>query len=422
MFVACKVNFVPVMNEPISTSAAKNKNFQSFLVARFSFIMAMQMISLNLAWYIYELTGNKLSLGLLGLSEIIPAILLALYAGHVIDKSDKRSLLLTGIIIYMVVSITLGLVCSAKARDLLGMHGVEYSIYALVFCSGILRAFTGPTQQSIVAQLVTKAQLPKAITIGSASWQTASVVGPVLGGVLISTIGIPRAFLFAIGFLVLAAIAVFLIPKLPIANTNNNRTWHSVKEGIAYVYKTKTLFSALSVDMFAVFFGGAIAMLPVYAKDILHIDATGMGILRGAQGTGTVLILFLLTHWPIRKKHGRIMLQSVAMFGISIIVFAVSKNFWLSFIALFFSGIFDGISVVIRSTILQLFVPDDMRGRVTSVNSIFVNSSNELGQFESGVTAKLMGTVPSVLLGGCMTIIVVIIAWVKAPMLRETEY
>lgn len=410
------------MTDSIVSSPSKNKDFQKFLISRFSFVMATQMISLYLAWYIYELTGNKLSLGLLGLSEIIPAITLALYAGHIIDISDKRTLLLKFMSFYVLAAVGLTLICSADAKVLLGMHGVEYGIYLLVFCTGIFRAFTGPTQQSIVAQLVTKQQLPKAITMGSASWQTAAVVGPILAGFLIATIGVYYAFYFAIFFIIMGTVMVALIPRLPIANVKNQRTWGSVKEGIKYVWETKTLLSALSVDMFAVFFGGAIAMLPVYAKDILHVDAAGMGLLRASQGIGTVLILFALTRKPILKNQGRIMLQNVALFGIMILIFAVSKNFWLSFAALFFSGVFDAVSMVVRSTILQLFVPDEMRGRVTSVNSIFINSSNELGQFESGVTANLMGTVPSVFFGGIMTIVVVVIAWVKAPTLRDMEY
>lgn len=410
------------MSDSTVPSPFKNKDFQKFLLSRFSFVMATQMISLYLAWYMYELTGNKLSLGLLGLSEIIPAIALALYAGHVIDISDKRTLLLKYICYYVIAALGLTFICSGKAREMLGMHGVEYSIYALVFCTGIFRAFTGPTQQSIVAQLVTREQLPKAITMGSASWQTAAVVGPILAGFLISAVGVFSAFFFAIFFMLMATIMVMLIPKLPVANVKNQRTWGSVKEGIAYVWKTKTLLSALSVDMFAVFFGGAVAMLPVYAKDILHIDATGMGVLRAAQGIGTVLILFVLTRWPLKNKQGKIMLYNVALFGVMVLIFAVSKNFWLSFAALFLSGVFDAISMVVRSTILQLFVPDEMRGRVTSVNSIFINSSNELGQFESGVAANLMGTVPSVFFGGIMTIVVVIVAWIKAPGLRDMEY
>lgn len=410
------------MSDSSIPSPFQNKDFQKFLLSRFSFVMATQMIGVYLSWHMYKLTGSKLSLGLLGLSEIIPAILLALYAGHIIDISDKRTLLLKNMCYYILAAIGLAFVCSGKAKTMLGIHGVEYAIYALVFCTGIFRSFTGPTQQSIVAQLITREQLPQAITMGSASWQTAAVVGPILAGFLISIIGIPYAFIVALFFLVLGTIMVALIPRLPVANTNSQRTWASVKEGIAYVWKTKTLLSALSVDMFAVFFGGAVAMLPVYAIDILHVDATGMGVLRAAQGIGTVLILFVLTRNPIKNNHGKVMLYNVALFGLMVLVFAVSTNFWLSFAALFLSGVFDAVSMVVRSTILQLFVPNEMRGRVTSVNSIFINSSNELGQFESGVAANLMGTVPSVFFGGVMTIVVVIVAWIKSPTLRDMEY
>jgi predicted MFS family arabinose efflux permease len=203
---------------------------------------------------------------------------------------------------------------------------------------------------------------------------------------------------------------------------HEQKTWQSVKAGLAYVWRTRQVLTALSVDMFAVLFGGAVAMLPVFAKDILHIDASGMGVLKAAQGIGSVVVLFFLSRFSLKKNQGRLMLQAGAGFGICMIIFALSKNFWLSFGVLLLSGGLDGLSVVVRSTILQLYVPDDMRGRVSSVNSMFINSSNELGQFESGVAARLLGTVPSVVFGGCMTLLVVAIAWWKAPTLRKLEY
>jgi MFS family permease len=408
---------------PTKSALLSNPNLKYFLSARFLFILAMQMVSFALAWYLYELTHSALALGWLGLSEVIPAVSLALYAGHIIDKSDKRNLLFQGMIAYLLAVIMLSFVTSAYSEQIFGTTGVQLLIYFLIFCTGIFRAFTGPTFHAIIAQLVKREELPKAITWSSTVWTAAAVTGPVLAGLLISIIGTTNMFLVAIVLLVAAVVFVYKIPNQPILHNDIlQRTWDSMKEGIGFVWKTKQVLSALSVDMFAVLFGGATALLPVFATEILHVDATYTGILKAAQGVGTVLVLSVMTKFPLVKKQGSIMLQSVALFGICIIIFALSKNFWLSFAALFFAGIFDGLSVVVRSTIIQLYVPDEMRGRVSSVNSMFINSSNELGQFESGLAAKLMTTVPSVVFGGCMTILVVTIAWIKAPKLRKLEY
>jgi MFS family permease len=397
--------------------------FRYFIVARFSFIMALQMVNVGLGWFLYELTGNPLALGWVGLSEVIPAISLALYAGHRVDISDKRTLLRRGMTFYLFSVFCLGMVTFQGFRQVASPKTIELLIYLFVFFTGVFRAFTGPTFQAIVAQLVNRENLPKAITLSTTSWQMASVLGPVLAGILISKLGISWMFGLSLAMVILAIYMVNKIPRLPVMHVNlGQRTWESVKTGLRYVWKTKEVFGAMSVDMLAVLFGGATAMLPVYAKDILHVDATGMGILKAAQGIGTILMLVWLGKYPLKNSQGKTMLYCVAMFGVCILVFAVSKSFWLSFAALFFSGLFDAVSMLIRSTILQLYVPDDMRGRVSSVNSMFINSSNELGQFESGMAARLLGTVPSVLFGGTMTIIVVAIAWFKAPTLRKLRY
>ncbi len=398
-------------------------DFRFFIAARLLFIMALQMVNVGVGWFLYELTGNPLALGWVGLSEVIPAISLALYAGHKVDISDKRTLLRNAMSLYLLSITGLAIFTFPSLLQLTGVNGIALAIYFFIFCTGVFRAFTGPTFQSIIAQLVEREHLPKAITMSTTAWQIASVAGPVLSGLLIAQWNITYMFGLAILLVMVAVFLIHTLPKLPVQHTAlGQRTWQSVKKGISYVVKTKEVLGALSVDMFAVLFGGATAMLPVFAKDILHVDATGMGILKAAQGVGTVLMLLWLNRYPLKGRQGRTMLYCVAMFGVCILVFAVSKNFWLSFAALFFSGMFDAISMLVRSTILQLFVPDDMRGRVSSVNSMFINSSNELGQFESGMAARLLGTVPSVIFGGCMTLVVVAIAWWKAPSLRKLEY
>ncbi|MCU0387833.1 MAG: MFS transporter [Chitinophagaceae bacterium] len=392
-------------------------------MARFCFIMALQMVNIGIGWYLYELTGNPLALGWVGLSEVIPAISLALYAGHRVDISDKRTLLRNGMVFYWIAVAGLGLVTFSGDQFWLSSKTVELLIYFFIFCTGVFRAFTGPTFQAIVAQLVSRDKLPQAITLSTTAWQTASVAGPVLSGFIISKLGISWMFGLALTLVLFAIFRVNGISRLPVAHVNpGQRTWESVKNGLSFVWKTREVFGAMCVDMFAVLFGGATAMLPVFAKDILHVDATGMGMLKAAQGSGTILMLFYLTKYPLQHTQGKKMLYCVAMFGVCILVFALSKNFWLSFAALLFSGVFDAVSMLVRSTIMQLYVPDDMRGRVGSVNSMFINSSNELGQFESGIAARLLGTVPSVIFGGTMTLIVVLIAWLKAPSLRKLQY
>ncbi len=395
----------------------------SFLGARFFFIMALQMVNVGVGWFLYDLTGNPLALGWVGLSEVVPAISLSLYAGHTVDRSDKRRLLRRGMMAYWLAVMCLAMVTSTFFMEDFGKFSVEVLIYLLIFCTGIFRAFTGPTFQAIIAQLVQKTDLPKAITLSTTTWQTASVAGPVLGGILIAAIGTSNMFFLSLVMVTAAIGLISKIPSLPVQHSAlGQRTWDSVKDGLRFVVKTREVLGAMCVDMFAVLFGGATAMLPVFAKDILHVDASGMGALKAAQGIGTVLMLFILNRYPLKGNQGKIMLRCVALFGICILVFALSKSFVLSFAALFFSGVFDSVSMLVRSTILQMYVPDEMRGRVSSVNSMFINSSNELGQFESGIAARAIGTVPSVIFGGSMTLIVVLVAWWKAPTLRKLQY
>ena len=397
--------------------------FKRFIRGRFCFIMALQMVNVGIGWYLYELTGNPLALGWVGLSEVIPAISLALYAGHRVDISDKRTLLRNGMVFYWLAVAGLGVVTFSGTEPLIGQSSVELLIYFFIFCTGVFRAFTGPTFQAIIAQLVSRDNLPQAVTLSTTAWQAASVLGPVFSGLLIAKLGISWMFGLALALVLFAITQINLIQKLPVQHVDpGQRTWESVKDGLRFVWRTREVLGAMSVDMFAVLFGGATAMLPVFAKDILHVDATGMGMLKAAQGVGTIMMLFYLSKFPLKNEQGKTMLYCVAMFGFCILVFALSKSFWLSFAALLFSGVFDAVSMLVRSTIMQLYVQDDMRGRVGSVNSMFINSSNELGQFESGIAAKLLGTVPSVLFGGTMTIIVVLVAWVKAPTLRKLKY
>ena len=403
--------------------AVKIPEYRSLMTGRFIFIMGLRMMGTLVGWWIYNLTNDPLAIGLVGLSEVIPAVSLALYAGHIIDLSEKRRMILRGVLLYALCALVLLLLSTNMASSRLSNHWIAVGVYAVIFCTGITRAFTGPVFGVLVAYIVPKNILQNATTWNQGVWLTASVVGHAMGGLLISYLGITGTLL-VICVLILTAFFVMLQlkPKPPLNEPGEKKTWDSVKEGLRFVFKTKEVLGALSLDLFAVLFGGAVAMVPVYARDILKVGAIGFGWLNAAMDIGSICIVVLLTLYPIQRQHGKKLLLAVAGFGSCIIIFALSELFWLSFFALMISGMLDGISVVVRGTILQLKTPDNMRGRVMSVNSMFINSSNELGQFESGVAAKMLGVVPSVVFGGCMTLLVVIITWFKAPSLRKMEY
>lgn len=410
-----------IKNDPFAS--IKIAEYRDLMAGRFLFIMGLRMMGTLVGWWIYILTNDPFAIGLIGLSEVIPAVSMALYAGHIIDLSEKRKLLLTGVILYLSAALILLFLSTNYTSAQLSNHWIAICIYITIFFTGVVRAFTGPTFGVLIAYIVPKDILQNATTWSQGTWLSASVTGHAICGFLIAGFGITGT-LIAITFLVIAS-SVFLIrlKQKPALNKRGEmKTWESVKEGLKFVFKTKELLGALSLDLFAVLFGGAVAMVPVFARDILKVGPEGFGFLNAASDMGAICIIILLTLFPLRHNQGRTLLFAVAAFGVCIIIFGLSKLFWLSFAALFVGGIVDGISVVVRGTIMQLKTPDNMRGRVMSVNSMFINSSNELGQFESGVAAKLMGVVPSVVFGGCMTIGVVIATWFKAPSLRKMQY
>jgi hypothetical protein len=389
----------------------KNIEFRNLLSGRFILIFAFRMLATLLGWWVYQLTKDPLSIGLIGLSEVLPAVSTALYAGHVIDMNEKKRLLLICNYIYVVL-IALFLI---PAFFNLGFTGrqTSYYIYGVIFFTGIARAFIGPIVPSMIPKIVKKENLPSAITLNQATFLTAAVCGHAVGGLLIS-------------FIALVTIASFFFWKVnPQESEHKNKeveVWKSMKEGIDYIFKTKEILGALSLDMFAVLFGGAVAMIPVYASDILKVGAEGFGFLNAASDIGSMCIIILLALVPLRKNQGKIMITAVAAFGLCIIGFGLSTWYFLSFAFLMLSGMVDGISVVIRGTIIQLKTPDNIRGRVLSVNSIFIMSSNEMGQFESGVAAKLLGVMRSVVFGGIMTVGISLFVAGAFPKLRKMEY
>lgn len=385
--------------------------------------MGLRMSGTVVGWWIYNLTNSPLALGLVGLSEVIPALSLALYAGHYIDRNENRKLLLKCVALYIGCILCFVLLSGKKLNSTTEPWTIAILIFTIIGITGAIRAFSGPTFSSMIAKIVPKQILPSAAAISSATWLIASILGHALGGFFIALLDVHDTFFVILSLLFLG---YFLLNKLstkPIFETNTTiSTWNSVKEGIQYVYQTKEILGALSLDLFAVLFGGAVALIPIFARDILHVGPIGFGWLNSATDIGSIITVTILTVLPLRKKQGKKLLYAVAGFGIFIIVFAISKTFWISFLALLFSGVLDGISMIVRGTILQLKSPDNLRGRVMAVNSMFINSSNELGQFESGIAAKLFGIIPSVIFGGCMTIAIVIATWFKAPSLRKMEY
>jgi len=413
----------PDQTRPSPLEALRIPEFRALIIGRFIFIVGLRMMSTLVGWWIYNLTNAPIAIGIVGLSEFIPAVSLALYAGHVIDISEKRKLMLTGVSLYGCAAILLLILSSPAGTSHLRPHSIALCIYLIIFGTGIVRSFTGPIFNVMLAQIVPKKILQNAITWNTGVFLSASIIGHALGGFMIAGVGNTGTLTFVV-ILVFAAFLVCTTLKRisPLNERGEKKTWDSVKAGLLFVFKTKELLGAISLDLFAVLFGGAVALIPVYARDILKVGAQGFGLLNGASDMGSICIVILLTIFPLRRKQGKILLLAVAAFGTCIIIFGLSKLFWLSFGVLLFSGVMDGISVVTRGTIMQLKTPDHMRGRVLSVNSMFINSSNELGQFESGIAARLLGVVPSVVFGGCMTLMVVVITWFKAPTLRKMEY
>ena len=395
-------------------------DFRNFLLGRFFGVVATQIQAVIVGWQIYEITGDPLSLGLIGLAEVIPATSVSLFAGHLADKISRRTILLNTFGLLLLCSVGLLLLSMEILSE---FKGSTLPYYLIITISGVARGFIGASISSFMAQLVPRELYHSSSAWNSTGWQIASVSGPFLGGLLYKLGGAVIAYSLDVVLMLLSVFFFFLVHPKPIPEKKSNETLiESLSAGFKFVFKNKIVLGALSLDMFAVLFGGAVALLPVFASDILKVGPDGLGILRGAPSVGAAIMALILAHNPPRERAGKALLVSVAGFGVSIILFGISSNFYLSLFFLFLSGAFDSVSVVVRSTIIQTFTPDEMRGRVSAVNSIFIGSSNELGAFESGVTAKYMGTVPSVVFGGCMTLLVVSIISVFSNELRKLNF
>lgn len=394
--------------------ALRFPEFRSYIAMRFLFTFAYQVQAVVIGWHIYQLTKDPLSLGLIGLAEAIPSITVTLYGGYIADKSDKKKLLIWILGSMLFCSSVLAVVTTDAAILSMSQTPVIIIMYVMIFGIGIARGFYSPTAFSLMAQMIPKEHYANSSTWNSGSWQIASIMGPAVGGLLYAFSGITACFIVIVAFMALAlGCIVFFVKNYPPYYVPKENILKSLQEGIRFVFKSRMILGALSLDMFSVFFGGAVALMPVFAHDILKVGSEGLGFLRAAPALGAVLTMFIMARYSPMNKPWRNLLFAVAGFGISIICFGLSRNFYLSLLFLFFEGAFDSVSVIIRSTILQILTPVEMRGRVSAVNGIFINSSNEIGAFESGATAKLMGTIPSVLFGGTMTLAIVIFTYFK---------
>jgi MFS family permease len=396
--------------------AFTHPDFVLFQTARFLIVAAVEMQAVAVGWQVYDITKRALDLGLVGLAQFLPGILLFLVSGHTSDRFERRKVLGACYAGYALCS---GLLLVLAER---GTHAVR-PIYLVLILLGVVRSFNGTASRSILPQLVPEEHFANAVAWNATTFQAATILGPSLGGLLYAAFRGPSAvyacaMLTAVG----ALVSMFRIRTRPQARRREPMTLNTVLAGLHFIWREKLILGAISLDLFAVLLGGAVALLPVYAREILHTGPWGLGLLRTAPGIGAAVMAVALAHRPLRGRSGPTLLWSVAGFGVFTIIFGVSRSLTLSLLALVLLGGSDMVSVIIRATLVQLRTPDEMRGRVTAVDMIFIGASNELGQFESGVTAQWFGTVPAVVLGGVGTLVVIgLWAWMFPALRRAGE-
>ena len=392
-------------------------DFRYFVMNSFLITATLLIQEVLLGYELYKLTHDPLALGLVGLAEAVPFILLSLFGGHLADRRDKKRILQISLLVIMLGSVVLYLAFQPALETKLTFSGRLALIYGVLMLIGTAKGFYSPANSSLKPFLVPRELYPNSSTWSSSFWQAGAIVGPGVAGFLYSFLCLDNALLVVIILFGVCFLLISLITNKPVV-VNQNETplgfWDSLKEGFRFVYHTKIVFYAISLDLFSVLFGGVVAILPVFAEDILKVGAEGLGFLRAAPAIGAVLTMLYMTRNPPTHNAWRNMLLAVAGFGVATLIFAASTNFYLSLVMLALTGAFDSVSVIIRQTVLQIFPPDHMRGRVAAVNGIFVSSSNEIGAFESGLAARLFGTVPSVMLGGVVTLGVVAYVYVKS--------
>jgi MFS family permease len=390
-------------------------SFRWFVASLLAMVVASQLQLVVVGWEIYQLTQDPLSLGLLGLSEVLPYLAVALYAGHVVDRRNRKLISIIALVV---------LLCASAALFVMALFEPVptrvWPFYIVFGACGLARSFLQVARSALVAEIVPRELYPNAATWRSSTWQAGTVAGPALGGILFAAFGAQWTLGINLVFSVVALSTMLLVRHTPTAVSRDSvSVIRNLVEGLRYVRSQRVILGALTLDLLAVFFGGVVAILPIFASDILQVGPDGFGVLQAAPGAGAVLMAFVLAHRPPFRNAGTVLLVSVTAFGLCILGFALSRTFLVSVLLLAISGAADNVSAVIRSTLIQVKVPPEMLGRVSSVNAIFIGSSNELGYFESGVVARLMGAVPSVLFGGTMTLLTVgLIAW-KVPDVRR---
>lgn len=400
-------------------AALRNKDFLFFLNTRFFLTLAILMQSVIVSWQIYDITHDKLALGLICLAEAIPFIIVSLFSGHVADTISRKLIIMVSIS-FLILSTSALLYFSLESSTVLKNYGT-LPIYFVFGFIGIVRGFIAAAFPAFMAQIVPREHYANSATWNSSVWHIGAVIGPVIAG-FICAISFSTAYTVNLAFIFLSLFSFAFIGSRPIpVRTKKETLTQSLGGGIKFVFSNQLILGALSLDLFAVLFGGAVAMLPAFVDEILFVGSTELGFLRAAPAVGAIVTAIILAYKPITKNAGRNLFLNVALFGVATILFAVSTNYYLSLFFLFLTGAFDNVSVVIRHTILQLSTPDDMRGRVSAVNSIFIGSSNEIGGFESGVAANAMGLVRSVIFGGVMTILIVAGTYKIAPKLRNLD-
>jgi MFS family permease len=401
-------------------AALRVPDYRRFMTMRLTTTLSIQIMAVSVGYFIYDITGDKLMLGYVGLAEAVPSIAVSLFAGHWADKYNRRNIALICIGLLLTCAVILLLLVLNRAH--LNAGQLIAGVFSAIFLTGLARGTLRPANFALVPQLVDSKTLPNAISWDSSIWQAASITGLGIGGLIYGFMGVEWAFgtmvvLMLLGFIVGSRITPHPAPPSDLTEPAISR----IREGLRFVFSSRIMLAAIALDLFAVLFGGAVALLPVFAKDILHVGPQGLGILRAAMSIGAISTAFFIAHRPLGKGSGRLMLACVLGFGFCIIGFGLSKIFWLSFLFLLLAGVFDEVSVYVRAALVHTLTPENMKGRVSSVNSIFVTSSNEIGAFESGLAATLMGTVPSVVFGGAMTVLIVLFTWWRSPELRRLD-
>jgi MFS family permease len=395
-------------------AAFQHGDFRLYQLARFFSVVGTQMQSVAVAWQVYAITHRPLDLGFVGLAQFVPAFGLSLAAGHVADRIDRKRIVIT---CYLGIALCSLLLFALAQRG----HTTVAPIYVVLVLFGVARAFSGPAGQALMPSLVPLEHFANAVAWSSSIWQVATIAGPALGGVLYGWGGPSGVYMSTAVLSTIAAILLSFVRPRPGTLEKRSASWSTFLAGIRYVWTERLLLGAISLDLFAVLLGGAVALLPVYASDILHVGPRGLGMLRSAPALGATVSAVAMAYRPLKRHAGTIMLAAVFVYGLATLVFGVSTSFWISLIALFILGASDMISVVVRSTLVQLNTPNEMRGRVSAVNMMFVVASNELGEFESGITAAWFGSVAAVILGGVGSCLVVAYYAARFPELRKID-